>query len=782
MQAGRSGLLHAGTGSGKTLAVWFGALLRAPASLRGRLQVLWVTPMRALASDTHEALASSLAALAPGSTVALRTSDTASAERTRQLKTPPFALVTTPESLSLLMAHPESRSLFCNLSTVVVDEWHELIGSKRGVQVQLAWARLRRLADEPVVWGLSATLAHPERALEVLTGSGPTGAVVSGPQRRVPIVDTLMPDSVERFPWAGHLGSQMLAQVVREIEVASTTLVFCNTRAQAELWYQMLLDSRPDWAGLIALHHGSLDVEVRRWVEAGLRDGRLRAVVCTSTLDLGVDFAPVERVLQIGSAKGVARLLQRAGRSGHRPGGQSRVSLVPTHALELLEAAAARRAVKAGRIEPHRTLEQPLDVLVQHLVTVALGAPFTERELLSEVKSTHAYRCLDEAAWRWALDFVVHGGTSLTAYPQYHKLVRDDSGRWQVPDAAIARRHRQSIGTIVADAEVSVQVMKGRRIGAVEESFIARLSPGDHFVFAGRVWELVRFQDMVAWVRRGHARRPAVSRWVGSRMPLSGELADAMLELLDGRDAAGRARTRVPELVALEPLLSLQEKRSRLPGREFLLVELWSSREGHHLFAYPFAGRAAHLGLASLLAYRLARRQPATYSIAVNDYGFELLGAAPFEPEEIAAHALWDTSRLESDLVAAVNAAELTARRFRETARIAGLLPPGGVRERRSVRTLQASARLFHEVFVRHDPGNRLLDQARNEVLEAELQWPRIRSCLEARAGHPVVVVPIERPTPFAFPLMVERLRERLSTEQLEVRIARMLAQAERGS
>lgn len=774
MRSRHSGLLHAGTGAGKTLAVWLGALLAARAG--SGLRVLWVTPMRALASDTAAALAEPLEALAPDWRVGLRTSDTGTSERQSQRRRPPQALVTTPESLSLMIAQPAGAALFGSLAVIVIDEWHELIGSKRGVLMQLAMARLRHWAGDPLIWGLSATLADPQGALEVLTGGRP-GKLIQAPASRPPIVDTLIPSSVERFPWAGHLGARMRDAVIREIDASTSALVFCNTRAQAEIWYQLLLEARPDWAGVIALHHGSLDVTVRRWVEAGIAEGRLRAVVCTSTLDLGVDFAPVDRVLQIGSAKGVARLLQRAGRSGHRPGGQPRVTLVPTHSIELLEAAAARQAIGAQRLEPVRSPEHCLDVLVQHLVTVALSGGFDEQALFAEVRSSWAYRALSPQAWNWALDFVVRGGSSLTAYPAFHKLVRDPSGRWQVVDPAIARRHRQAIGTIVADAEVTVKAMNGARLGSVEESFIGRLKPGDCFVFAGRVLELARFQDMVAWVRRARSARAAVSRWAGSRMPLTSSLADAMLAQLDAR---GTSERRSPELRAIEPLLQLQERRSRLPGGSYLLAESMGSREGFHLFIYPFAGRAAHLGLASLLSWRLARCRPATYSMAVNDYGFELLGREPFEPRLIESRELWSIEGLEEDCLQAVNATELVKRRFRQTARIAGLLVQGGPHERRSNRALQASAGLFYEVFARHDPANRLLEQARREVLEEELEFDRIRAVLEAFERRPLVLVPIERPSPFAFPLMVERLRERLSTEALETRIARLIADAER--
>lgn len=407
--SGSSGLLHAGTGSGKTLAVWFGALLRVLKSPTGPradgLKVLWVTPMRALAADTVRALETPLAGLGLACSVGLRTGDTPSAERARQDRRPPFALVTTPESLSLMISRADAATRLGGIEVVIVDEWHELMGTKRGVQVQLALARIAALAGaQPAVWGVSATLGNPGDALDVLLGGRP-GVLVEAAARRLPVIDTLLPATSSGFR-AGHLGARMLGSVIDELAASASTLVFCNTRAQAELWYAMILDARPDWAGAIALHHGSLDVEVRRWVERAIGEGRLRAVVCTSSLDLGVDFAPVERVLQIGSAKGVGRLLQRAGRSGHRPGAVSRVTLVPTHALELMEAVAARDAANAGRIEARLAPKCPIDVLVQHLVTVGVGTGFSDVEMLAELRSTHAYRTLDDGTWRWALGFV----------------------------------------------------------------------------------------------------------------------------------------------------------------------------------------------------------------------------------------------------------------------------------------------------------------------------------------------------------------------------------------
>jgi ATP-dependent Lhr-like helicase len=785
MAQGRSGLLHATTGSGKTLAVWLGALARQRSG--PGLQVLWLTPMRALAADTTRALQQPLPALAPGWTVGQRTGDTPSAERARQDKRWPPALVTTPESLSLMLTRAQAAQELAGVHTVVVDEWHELLASKRGVQVQLAIARLRRWCPGLVVWGLSATLGNLEEAMATLVGTGHpvrrAPRLVRGRLDKALTIDTLLPPDPGRFSWGGHLGAQMQAAVVAEIEATqreqpgASTLVFTNTRSQAEIWYQLLLAARPDWAGLVALHHGSLDKAVRDWVEQGLKTGSLLAVVATSSLDLGVDFLPVSRVLQIGSAKGIARLLQRAGRSGHAPGRTSRVSLVPTHTLELVEAAAARRAALAGQVEARRSPEQALDVLVQHLVTCALGGGFEADAMFNEVRSAPAYAALPRAVFDWALAFVERGGDSLTAYPEYHRVAQVD-GRWVVPDRNIARRHRLQVGTIVSDASMQVKWLSGGTLGTIEEGFIARLKKGDCFVYAGRVLEYVRTQDMAAYVRRANKPRGTVATWGGSKMPLSSELADNVLALL-GEAAQGRFDS--PELRAAQPMLLAQARLSALPTPGVLLVERFHSREGHHLFLYPFAGRNVHTGLAQLLAWRLSRVQANTFSLSVNDYGLEVLSALPLPAEALDPAAWFNTEALADEVLASLNSGELAQRRFREIARVAGLVFGGYPGAPKSLRQVQASSSLFYEVFRQYDAGNRLLGQARDEVLQQELELGRLRTCLQGLAARPVRMVHLAAASPFSLPLMVERLREQFSTEQLKDRLDRLLAEAERG-
>ena len=791
---GKSGLLHATTGSGKTYAVWFAALQRAqrlaPKGKRGTggagIKVLWITPMRALAADTVRALQAPAADLMPGWTIGARTGDTGAAERARQRRLLPSALVTTPESLSLMLSKADCALQCQALDMVIIDEWHELLGSKRGVQVQLALARLRHWRPDLVVWGLSATLGNLKQAQDALLGVD-AGTLVEGSVKKALVVDTLIPVNPSRFPWGGHLGIQMLQPVIAEIERHATTLVFTNTRSQAEIWYQNLLAARPDWAGIIALHHGSLDKAVREWVELGLKSGELKAVVCTSSLDLGVDFLPVERVLQIGSAKGVARLLQRAGRSGHAPGRVSRVTLVPTNTMELLEAAGARAAVARRDVESRLIPDRPLDVLVQHLVTIALGGGFTSDVLFAEVRSAYSYRDLTTEEWQWALDFVARGGQSLTVYPEYRRVLMDAEGVYRVPDAALGRRHRMSIGTIVSDSTMQVKYLSGSTVGTVEESFISRMRKGDHFLFGGRVLEFIRVHEMTAYVKRASGSKGAVPRWQGGKMPMSSELAHAVLdrleEAVDGRFIGA-------EMEAARPLLEVQKRWSGLPTAKVLVLESFDSREGRHLFVYPFAGRAVHMGLASLLAYRVAQRQPATFSIAINDYGFELLTNAEVDWKALLAQPaiggedsdLLGTANLLDDVLASLNAAELSQRRFREIARIAGLIFQGYPGQPKSTRQLQASSGLFFEVFRKHDAGNLLLTQAQREVLEQELELGRLRATLIELQGRSREFHATQRATPFGFPLMVERFREKLSSEKLSDRVARMVRELERAA
>jgi ATP-dependent Lhr-like helicase len=796
---GAHGLIHAPTGTGKTYAAWLGPLSqwidqhpdRDQWPLHPPLQLIWITPLRALAGDTTENLLNAVIALGLPWTVELRTGDTTSSVKQRQRHTLPSALVTTPESLTLMLSYPDSRALFSTLTTIVVDEWHELLGTKRGVQTELALARLRRWHPEVRVWGLSATLGNLDTALDVLvppmthfnTPNVPYDAhLISADIHKPILIDTLIPDNIEHFPWAGHLGLKLLPAVVEAIQQARTTLVFTNTRAQTEIWFQELIEANPDFAGEIALHHGSLQSELRQEIEARLRDGRLRCVVCTSSLDLGVDFAPVDQVIQIGSPKGVARLLQRAGRSGHQPGASSRILCVPTHAFELIEFAAVREAILHRYLESRQPLTTPLDVLVQHLVTMALGGGFIAEELLAEVRNTYAYRSLTDTQWQWTLDFVIHGGSALRAYEHYRK-VTPRNGIHRVTSPQIARFHRMSIGTITADVMIQVKFQSGASLGSVEESFIARLRPGDRFVFAGRLLELVRVKDLTAIVKTASSKSDSkpgiIPRWNGGRMPLSTQLAAAVQRQLK---AASKGIYTQAEMRAVAPILAIQAKWSRIPVPGEFLIEETKSRDGYHLFAFPLAGRLVHEGLSTLLAYRLTQREPSTISAFANDYGFELLSSNPFVLDEDSWAQLLSTDHLLEDVLVCVNTTELARRQYRDIARIAGLIFSGYPGSKKSMRQLQTSTGLLYEVFRDFDPDNLLLDQARREVLDQQLDIQRLRATLVELSNLKRVVIATPRLTPFAFPIWADRLRTQVTSEAWTERIQRMVLQLERAA
>ena len=791
MAAGNDGLLHAPTGTGKTLAAWLGALGRSytvpTEHEKPGIRIVWITPLRALATDTAGALEEPLADLTDTFgqcwQVGTRTGDTSAADRRRLRQNWPEALITTPESLSILLSLEDSQEIFADLDTVIVDEWHELLGTKRGVQTELALSRLRAIRPKIITWGLSATLSNLDEAVTALVGpqrSKHAHLIEANVPRNLEF-STLIPEPIERFPWAGHLGLRLLPQVIEALERASTTLAFTNTRSQAERWYDAIRNARPDWKDKLALHHGSVDRELRDGAEAGLRNGTLKCVVATSSLDLGVDFGPVEQVLQIGSPKGIARILQRAGRSGHAPGAVGRLICVPTHALELIECAAARIAAAAGSVEPRRPLTNALDCLSQHIVTVACSGGFREQELFEEVQGTVAFAGLDKQSWQWALDFAARGGHALSAYPDYCRI-KERFGRWYIASPALARRHRMNIGTITSNATVNVKWCRGGRLGTVEEAFISRLNTGDRFLFAGRPLKLFRFDGLTAWVKRSRGSHGIqVPRWNGGRMPLSTLLSAAVLEQVR---LAGEIRDTPPtrplpqETEAVAPLLATQAQWSRLPTEDTLLIERTRSRDGHHLFIFPFEGRLVHEGLAALLAWRIANQTPSTLTLASNDWGFELTGAKQLKLDARDFRQLFKPGQLLKDLCACLNGTEMAKRQFREIARVAGLIQGGT----RSAKQTQASAGLIFDVLSEYDTENLLLKQARHEVLEQQFEFQRLSESLDAIAEKEIVVVDTPRLSPLAFPIWAEQIQSRLTTQNWRERITQMAEELEQAA
>ena len=779
---GKSGLVHAPTGAGKTLSIWAPVLLewmhedsasKQPPS--PGLQVLWITPLRALAKDTARSLMELCLAMNVSLSVEMRTGDTSGTVKSRQKKSFPHTLVTTPESLALLLSDSETKDKFSNLKAVIIDEWHELLGSKRGVQTELGLARLRQWNPLLKIWGLSATLGNLEEALNALLGPGHQGILINGDLKKVYQVKTVIPSAMSSFPWSGHLGLRLINDVVEAIDQAETTLVFTNVRSQTESWFGALLKARPDWEKVIALHHGSLNGDIRSDVENRLQEGLLKAVVCTSSLDLGVDFSPVEQVIQIGGPKGIARLLQRAGRSGHQPGSPSKIICVPTQAMEMIEYSAARDAIQHRQIETRLPVQKPLDLLSQHMVTIALGGGFKPQDLLEEIRTTWSYRLLTDSEWHWTLDFVLHGGQALNAYEQYKKVVKEDD-RIVVTSKHIARFHRMSIGTITSDHAVRVKFLRGQSLGTLEESFIAKMRPGSHFVFGGHRLKLVRVKDMTAWVRKAKGKSGIIPTWGGGHSPLSSELARGVRMKLQ---AARTGAIEGPEMKAVQPMLSIQGQKSMIPDLNELLIERIAYRGEFSWFVFPFAGRMAHEGLAALLSYRISLKEPMTIAVSFNDYGLQLRTNSSWDISLQEWRACLSPEHLIEDLLACVNATELARRQFREVARVAGLIFSGYPKAKKAPRHIQASSDLLFEVFQQYDSHNLLLHQSRCEVLDRHLELKRLTKQLLLIRVQNICIEKPDRLTPFSFPLWADSLRAQISSEKWEDRIRKMVSSLE---
>jgi ATP-dependent Lhr-like helicase len=895
---GKSGLVNAPTGCGKTFSVFLGAIIdfinKHPDNWQQKgnngLQLLWITPLRALAKDIGRAMDEVISELNMQWKVGIRNGDTDMSERQRQKRKMPEVLIITPESLHLLLAQKGYPDVFEHLQTLAVDEWHELIGSKRGVQVELAVSRLvglrrskgnRQLAISKVnktgdcplpvancplkVWGISATIGNLDQAKEVLlspvyysesgisregqpdisgeaadvpsTGGG-WGEIVKANIRKDIVIESIIPDEIEKYPWAGHLGLKLIHKVLPILNTSRTTLIFINTRGMSEQWYQALLTAAPDLAGVIALHHGSIEQELRIWVEEALHTGKLKAVVCTASLDLGVDFRPVETVIQVGSPKGVARFLQRAGRSGHAPGDVSKIFFLPTHSLELVEAAALKSAVEETFIESREPMVLCFDVLIQYLSTLAISDGFRPQEILEELRSTFCYREMTHNEWMAILEFITTGGNALAQYDEYKKVeIIDDL--YRITSRRIAMRHRMHIGTIVSESMMKVKFLSGGFIGLIEEWFVTRLSPGDVFTLAGRQLELVTIKDMTALVRKSNAKKSIVPSWQGGRMPLSAKLGKKLREKFeeakglrydeeskeaeagsqrsedgsqksearslkseDGglKSEAGSQKNRgrkissgnrlsgvhspltihnspEVELHVLKPLFKLQEALSHVPGANELLIEHIETKDGYHLFVYPFEGRLVHEAMAAILAWRISKITPITFSFAMNDYGFELLSDQPIPVDDTNVYELFTPDNLLADIQRSANATEMAKRKFRDIAVIGGLIFQGYPGEQKKARHLQSSASLLFNVFSEYEPGNLLLRQSYQEVFDQQMEEVRLRNMLERVQQSKIIITFPQRLTPFCFPIKVDSMRENLTSEKLEDRVKRMQAQ-----
>ncbi|MDQ3193742.1 MAG: ligase-associated DNA damage response DEXH box helicase [Bacteroidota bacterium] len=776
---GYSGLLNAPTGSGKTYALWFAVLidyiLKYPDDYRKKkekgLQLLWITPLKALSKDIEKAIQQTCDELEIPWNVSTRTGDTSSSLKLKQKKNQFEVLITTPESLHLMLAQKDNSELFKNLKSIIIDEWHELLGSKRGVQVELALSRLKNINTHLRIWGISATIGNLREAMDVLLGNTLTKNIIIRANIHKKIeVESVLPDEVEKFPWAGYLGIKLLHKIVPILRKSSSTLIFTNTRTQTEIWFQKILESYPEFAGVMALHHGSIDRNIRDWVEGSLHRGKLKVVVCTSSLDLGVDFTPVETVIQIGSPKGVARFVQRAGRSGHQPDAVSKIYFVPTHSLELVEGAALKEAMKNNSVEDRQPILKPYDVLIQYLVTLAVGEGFDQYKIFEEVKGTFAYQTLREDEWSWIMSFITNGGDILKNYDEYSKVILEN-GLFKVTDKKKAMFHKLSIGTIVSDLSMNVKYMKGGSLGSVEENFLTQLKPGDVFSFAGKTVELMYIRETTAYVKRTKRKSSRIPSWLGGRMPLSSQLSELLrLKLND----AVNGTSKDIEIQKIKPLVDLQSIRSVVPKSNEFLIEKFRSQDGFHLFFYPFEGRLVHEGMAALFAYRISNLIPITFSLAMNDYGFELLSDSEIPVEEAIKKGLFDDDELVMDILKSINSSEMAKRRFRQIARITGLIFQGYPGKYKTTKNLQASSQLLFDVFSQYEPESLLLKQSYEEMLQFQLEESRLRIALDRIRKQKLIITIPERPTPFSFPIMVDRLREKITSEKFEDRVRKM--------
>ena len=829
---GKSGLVNAPTGCGKTFSVFLGAVIDFinhhpddyQTKLKNGLRLIWITPLRALAKDIGRAMEEVILELGMNWKVGIRNGDTTMNDRQKQKRQMPEVLIITPESLHLLLAQKNYPEVFTYLKIIAVDEWHELLGSKRGVQVELAISRIigcRKIQSslpntvieniEPgsaslktnahnqkqktknkklSIWGISATIGNLEQAKEVLLsslneGNEDAGKIIKAIISKKIEIESIIPDEIEKYPWAGHLGLKLVEKVIPIINNNKTTLIFINTRGMTERWYQALLNVAPELSGAIALHHGSIEQELRLWVEDNLHTGKLKAVVCTASLDLGVDFRPVDTVIQVGSPKGVARFLQRAGRSGHQPDATSKIYFLPTHSLELVEAAALKEAINQTFIESREPMMLCFDVLLQYLCTIAVSDGFIPADIFEEVKKTHCFSNITEEEWQELLFFLTSGGVALQQYDEYKKIEVLD-GVYRITNRRIAMRHRMHIGTIVSEAMLKVKFLSGGYVGVIEEYFISRLQPGDVFTLAGRNLEFVMIKDMTAIVRKSNSKKSIVPSWMGGRMPLSANLGFMLRKNFDkafemnSLALTKKEKLNEPELTVLKPLFDLQQTLSHIPKENELLIEHIETDDGFHLFVYPFEGRLVHEAMAAILAYRISRITPITFSFAMNDYGFELLSDQPIPVDDTNVYELFSLDGLFSDIQKSVNSIEMAKRKFRDVAVIGGLIFQGTPGEYVKTKHLQNSASLLFNVFSEYDPGNILLRQAYQEVMDQQMEEVRLRNMLQRiQNGNIVIKFPTQL-TPFCFPLKVDSLRENISSEKLEDRVKRMQTQLEK--
>jgi len=747
-QAGQSALLLAPTGGGKTLAGFLPSLLGLATDARPGLHTLYISPLKALAVDIARNLSAPVAEMALPVRIETRTGDTPANRRQRQKADPPHILLTTPESLLLLLSQPEATTLFGGLTAIIIDEVHALAGTKRGDQLALGLARLGSLAPAARRIGLSATVAHttPLRAFLATDGRADSVCLIAARGGAAPRLEVQLPAG--RLPWGGHMGLASAPEIYRRIADASVSIVFVNTRAQAELIFQALWKLN-DTNLPIGLHHGSLTVEQRRKVEAAMAEGRLRAVVATASLDLGIDWGAVDQVIQVGAPKGVARLLQRIGRANHRMEEPSLGVLVPANRFEVIECAAALRAIAKGELDGDPPRPGGLDVLAQHVLAMACHAPFYPDALFEEVCRAAPYAALTRRDFDDVLRFVEDGGYALRSYERFRKLFRDAEGMMHVRDQRVARQLRLNLGTIVETPMLAVRLRGGPVLGEVEEWFVSTLRPGDAFIFAGQLLSFQAIEGMTAMVARGGEGQPRVPAYAGSRMPLTTWLAARVREIL--HDPAQWVLLPAP----VQDWLRLQQERSLLPPPDGLLVETFPRGGRWFLVAYCFEGRLAHQTLGMLVTRRMARAGYGPLGYLATDYVLACWSA--FEPREVAS--LFAEDILGEDLEEWMAESSVLRRSFRNIATIAGLIEKHHPGLAKSGRQMTMNADLIYDVLRRHEPDHILLRATRQEAAHGLVDVARIGLLLRRAQGR-IRHMALDRVSPLAVPALIEEGRE----------------------
>jgi ATP-dependent Lhr-like helicase len=747
--AHRSALLVAATGAGKTLAGFLPAICALAERPIDGLHTLYVSPLKALGVDVQRNLMAPISEMGLDIRVETRSGDTPSDRKARQRARPPHLLLTTPESLSLLLSYPDSDRLFADLDTVIVDEIHAFAREKRGDLLSLALSRLQALRPELRRVGLSATVSDPDAYRSWLAPDADIDAVdlVIGDPGAEPDLSILIPDG--KIPWGGHSGRHAVREVMKLIEQHKTTLVFCNTRSLAELIFQELWTVN-DNALPIGIHHGSLALEARRKVEAAMGAGKLRALVCTASLDLGIDWGDVELVVQMGAPKGSSRLLQRIGRANHRLDEPSRGMIVPGNRFEYLEARAALDAVEADELDPEIFRPGTLDVLAQHILAVACSGPFKESELLAEVRSAAPFAGLTDEVWRRVLDYISTGGYALRAYDKFKRLTEYEPGRWRITRPAVAAQHRMNAGVIVDQPMMDVRFSNGRMLGRVEEGFASTLMIGDHIFFSGLSLQVMRFKDSDIIVQASSKQARLVT-YGGQRMSMSTHLAERVRTFL----ADSTEWHRFPD--GVREWLEVQQKRSILPQPDQLLVETFPHEGRHFMCAYSFEGWNAHQSLGMLLTRRMETAGLKPLGFVANDYAIATYSLEPVDDPR----PLFSPDILEHEFVEWVEQSHLLKRAFREVAVIGGLVERQHPGKKKSGRQVSFSTDLIYDVLRKYEPEHLLLKAAWDDARGRMTELGRLASLVD-RAAATMVHVAAERVTPLAIPLMVVIGREAL--------------------